>query len=57
MRAWQVGGKVKQKTAILYNLKASVMQVFLFFILFESFLCGIRFFLCLPAGIRKVESA
>ena len=49
MRALQVDGKVKQKNLTLYAFCASGMRIFLFFILFESFLCDIRFFY-LPAG-------
>ena len=55
MRAWQVEGKVKQKYDSLYAFQASVMQIFLFFILFESFLSDLKFFLCLPGNIRKNE--
>jgi hypothetical protein len=55
MRARQVDGKVKKKKIDLYALQTSVVHVFLFFILFESFLSELRFFLSFMKKIRKNE--
>jgi hypothetical protein len=55
MRARQVDGKVKKKKIDLYALQTSVVHVFFFFILFESFLSELRFFLSFMKKIRKNE--
>jgi hypothetical protein len=55
MRALQVDGKVRQNSIGKYPFQRSEVQVFLFFIFFESFLMSIRFILCFCPRVRKIE--